>query len=136
EAERLYVRSEAGIGALPVTVRPGIFAARFIYSAIGTRLRGMGHDSISSRAYTSKAQKLGLASWSLVRSGATIVMPTSPMIHAKALPETQFLVDAAADPESVHWSDRVTDALASLKRHDLADAEVAPGSLGGEASLP
>ncbi|MEM7720041.1 MAG: phytoene/squalene synthase family protein, partial [Pseudomonadota bacterium] len=91
EAERLYVRSEAGIGALPVTVRPGIFAARFIYAAIGTRLRSMGHDSISSRAYTSKAQKLGLASWSLVRSGATIVMPTSPMIHAKALPETQFL---------------------------------------------
>ncbi|MEO0916559.1 MAG: phytoene/squalene synthase family protein [Pseudomonadota bacterium] len=132
EAERLYMKSEAGIGALPVTARPGIFAARFIYAAIGTRLRGMGHNSVSSRAYTSKMQKVGLAGWSLVRTGATIVMPRSPMIHAKALPETQFLVDATAEPEPAHWSDGVTNALASLKRHDLAETgSLVVGQAGG-----
>lgn len=136
EAERLYVKSEAGIAALPIAARPGIFAARFIYAAIGTRLRAKGHNSVSSRAYTTKIHKAGLASWSLFRAGATVVMPTSPMIHARALPETQFLIDAAAEPEPAHWSDRVTDALASLKRHDLAEVRGTLGGLGGDGSLP
>lgn len=119
EAERLYIRSEAGIGALPLSVRPGIFAARFIYAAIGTRLRGMGHNSVGARAVTTRSQKAVLAGWSLARSSMTVVMPRSPMIHARPLPETAFLIDAAAAPEPVHWSDTVTDALASLKRNDL-----------------
>lgn len=122
EAERLYVRSEAGIGALPLATRPGIFAARFIYAAIGTKLRSMGHNSIAARAVTSKSQKLMLAGWSLARTSMTVVMPRSPMIHAKPLPETAFLVDAAAHPDPVHWSDGLTDALASLKQQDLRRA--------------
>lgn len=120
EAERLYIRSEAGIGALPVSVRPGIFAARFIYAAIGTKLRSMGHNSVGARAVTSKSQKAVLAGWSLARTGMTVVMPRSPMIHAKSLPETAFLIEAAAHPEPPHWSDTVTGALASLKQNDLA----------------
>ncbi len=122
EAERLYVRSEAGIGALPLATRPGIFAARFIYAAIGTKLRSMGHNSIAARAVTSKSQKLTLAGWSLARTSMTVVMPRSPMIHAKPLPETAFLVDAAAHPDPAHWSDGLTDALASLKQQDLRRA--------------
>ena len=35
ESERLYLRSEAGITRLPVSCRPGIFAARHIYAGIG-----------------------------------------------------------------------------------------------------
>ena len=41
----------------------------------------------------------------------------------KALPETAFLVEAAADAEPHHWSDTVTDALASLKQQDLSRAK-------------
>jgi len=125
EAERLYIRSEAGIGALPVSVRPGIFAARFIYAAIGTKLRTMGHNSVAARAYTTKSQKAVLLGWSLVRTGTTIVMPRSPMIHAKPLPETAFLIEAAGHPDPVHWSDTVTDALASLKKKDLSGSDIA-----------
>ncbi len=131
EAERLYIRSEAGIGALPLSVRPGIFAARFIYAAIGTRLRGMGHNSINARAVTTRPQKAMLAGWSLARSSMTVVMPRSPMIHAKPLPETAFLVDAAAEPEPIHRSDTVTDALASLKRADLLRGETEQGEVRG-----
>ncbi len=131
EAERLYVRSEAGIGSLPLTVRPGIFAARFIYAAIGTRLQGMGHNSVDARAVTTKSQKAMLAGWSMARSSMTVVMPRSPMIHAKPLPETAFLVDAAADPEPAHWSDTVTDALASLKRQDLMRGDAEQSGMSG-----
>ena len=128
EAERLYVRSEAGIGALPVASRPGIFAARFIYAAIGTRLRAMGHNSVAARAFTSRPQKAALAGWSLARAGFSVVMPRSPMIHAKPLPETAFLVEAAAYPEPSHWSDSLTDVLASLKQHDLVPTELTASS--------
>lgn len=127
EAERLYIRSEAGIGALPISVRPGIFAARFIYAAIGTKLRSMGHNSVGARAVTSKSQKAVLAGWSLARTGMTVVMPRSPMIHAKPLPETAFLIDAAAHPEPPHWSDTVTGALASLKQKDLSRRSLMEG---------
>lgn len=130
EAERLYVRSEAGIGALPLSVRPGIFAARFIYAAIGTRVRALGHNSIATRAYTTRSQKVGLLGWALVRTGSTMVMPRSPMIHAKPLPETDFLIQAAGAPEPAHWSDKVTGALASLKQNDLSSgSQVASSAL-------
>lgn len=118
EAERLYVRSEAGIGALPLACRPGIFAARFIYAGIGARLRAMGHNSIGARAYTTKAQKAGLASLSLARAGLTVVMPRSPMIHARPMPETAFLIDATAHAEPPHWSDGITGAFARLAEQD------------------
>ena len=118
EADRLYARSEAGISALPVSCRPGIFAARFIYAGIGTKLRGMGHNSIDARAFTTKGQKAGLAGLSLFRSGMSLVMPQSPVIYAKPLPETAFLVDAAAHDEPSHWSDAVTGALTRLAETD------------------
>lgn len=118
EAERLYNRSESGIAALPRACRPGIFAARFIYAGIGTQLRGMGHNSIDARAYTGKGQKAGLAALALFRSGTTLVMPRSPMIMAKPLEETEFLVNAAAHAEPSHWSDAVTGALARLAETD------------------
>jgi phytoene synthase len=35
EAERFYNRSEAGVAALPLSCRPGIYAARHIYAGIG-----------------------------------------------------------------------------------------------------
>jgi phytoene synthase len=42
EANRLYFRSEPGIARLPVDVRPGIFAARHCYDAIGRKLMRNG----------------------------------------------------------------------------------------------
>jgi phytoene synthase len=120
EADRLYRRSEAGIAKLPLRVRPGIFAARYIYAAIGTELRAMRHDSISGRAITSKSQKLGLLAWSTTRALGTTMMPVSPVIFAAPLPEVAFLVDAAAESRSqVHWANSVTNALTRLKEEDL-----------------
>ncbi|MEL7149105.1 MAG: phytoene/squalene synthase family protein [Pseudomonadota bacterium] len=134
EAERLYIRSEAGIGALPLRMRPGIFAARFIYAAIGTKLRTMGHNSIAARAFTSKSQKAALMGWSLMRTGTTVIMPRSPMIHAKPLPETAFLVEAAGHPDPAHWSDKVTGALASLKQNDLSAPPVGQAAMVAEGA--
>jgi len=96
EARRLYIRSEAGISALPVQARSGIFAARYVYAGIGAEVRRNGYDSVTRRAHTSKWQKLGWVMQAGLRAAGTVVMPQSPVIYASALPEVQFLVDAAA----------------------------------------
>jgi len=69
EANRLYFRSEAGIAALPRSCRPGIYGARFIYAGIAGRLTAMGYDSVSSRARTSRAQKIGWLGQSVCMAG-------------------------------------------------------------------
>ncbi|MEM9550780.1 MAG: phytoene/squalene synthase family protein [Pseudomonadota bacterium] len=121
EANRLYYRSEAGMAALPVNSRPGIFAARFIYAGIGGRLTAEGYDSVSVRARTSKVEKLGWLGASLVRTGLTAVMPASAVIYAPPLPEVAFLVDATASgAETRTRSDALIEALTALELHRRA----------------
>lgn len=96
EADRLYLRSEAGINALPLQARTGIWAARLIYAGIGRQLRRQGYDSISMRARTTAGQKLGWLAQSALRTGASMVMPRAAVIYAPPLAETAFLVQAAS----------------------------------------
>ncbi|NHQ74962.1 phytoene/squalene synthase family protein [Roseovarius gahaiensis] len=125
EADELYARSEAGIAALPLSCRPGIFAARYIYAGIGGQLRRAGCDSISARARTNGAQKIGWLCLSGLRAAGSVVMPTSPVIFAQPSPETAFLVEAAAE-ETVpvnDWSDTLYETMAGLKAQDAARNE-------------
>lgn len=96
EAERYYHRSEAGVAALPVSCRPGIFAARHIYAGIGGAIRRNGYDTISWRSRTTRGQKIGWLGLSTLRAGVSSMMPQSAVLHAAPTPETAFLVNAAA----------------------------------------
>lgn len=121
EAGHLYARAETGIAALPLACRPGIYAARHVYAGIGGAVRRNGYDSVTSRARTGKGRKLAWLALSSVRAGVSTVLPRSALIHAPALPETAFLVEAAADrPEGAgDWSDQMLLMLARLKARDL-----------------
>lgn len=123
EGRRLYTRSEAGIKALPPAARPGIFAARYIYAAIGSDIRASGYDSINRRARTSSGRKLGLLGLSTLRAGMVSMMPHSSVLHAQPLPETAFLVQAAARnrPEPTGWSDNLLGIFQDLKAQDQAN---------------
>ena len=133
EANRLYIRSEAGIGALPRGCRPGIYAARYIYAGIGGQLRTMEYDSISARARTNKWQKIGWLGQSILLSGASMVSPRSAVLFARPLPEVAFLVDAAAQtvPGRAR-SDTLTSVLTTLEararaqRAELAASRASP----------
>lgn len=116
EARRLYIRSETGISSLPLNARTGIFAARFIYAAIGTQLTRLKHDSINHRARTNAVHKLGLIGISGLRSAASVVLPKSPVLFAPALDEVRFLVDAVATnkPRAQDWGTGRTGALLSV----------------------
>jgi phytoene synthase len=118
EARRLYIRSEAGIGALPLEARAGIFAARYVYAGIGTEVRRNGYDSFTKRAHTSKRQKLGWVAQAGLRAVGTLVTPKSPVIYATPLPEVRFLVDAAASDRSGASQGRTAALLGVLSELD------------------
>jgi phytoene synthase len=122
EAARLYYRSEAGIKALPLAARPGIFAARHCYDAIGRRVARLQYDSVTQRATTTRGHKMRLLGLSVLQAGATSLFPLSPVIFAKPLPETAFLVDAAARPDlrKREWSDGLLSAFSQLEARDRA----------------
>lgn len=119
EAKALYIRSEAGVPALPFTSRPGIYAARHVYAGIGGAVARLGHDSISARARTTAGQKLGWLGLSVLRSAVSAVLPNSAVLHAPPLAEVAFLVDAAARKQArFSRSDALFSALAQLEAKD------------------
>ncbi len=124
EANRLYLRSEPGIARLPLPARPGIFAARHCYDAIGRKLARSGYDSISMRATTTGRHKMALLGLSVIRAGWVSITPESPVIFAKPLPETAFLVEAASHPKPNQsaWSDPVISVLSQLKAQERLTA--------------
>lgn len=122
EANRLYFRSEPGIMRLPADVRPGIFAARLCYDAIGHKLKAAGHDSVTNRVFTTRRHKLGLLGVSVLRAAAASVLPESPVIYAPPLAEVAFLVEAAAHPERTRtgWGDNLLSVLSQLETRERA----------------
>jgi len=119
EARRLYIRSEAGINALPRDARLGIWAARLIYDGIGKEVRKQGYNSITDRAHTATWQKLGWMVQAAGRTAASVIAPKSPVIYAPALSEVQFLVDAAGrTQEQEGRSKAMLDILSDLAAKD------------------
>jgi 15-cis-phytoene synthase len=118
-ADRLYQRSMAGVPALPVACRPGIYAAGAIYAGIGDAVARNGHDAVTVRARTTGAQKVGWLMLSTLRSGASLVMPRPATLHAPPEAEVGFLVRAAARsvPDRAR-SDALIGILAQLEAQD------------------
>jgi phytoene synthase len=110
-ADQLYRRAETGIGGLPAACRPGIFAARHLYAAIGGEVENNGFNSIAVRARVSFGRKLclmGLALWDAARPRAVEAAPP--------LAETRFLVDAvtqgqALEPRGAAPPRRITERV-------------------------
>ncbi|MFN3723480.1 MAG: 15-cis-phytoene synthase [Paracoccaceae bacterium] len=116
EADRLYQRSEAGVPALPIACRPGIFAARHIYAGIGAHVARAGYDSIGQRARTGRGQKLGWLMLSGLRAALTPLLPHAATLHARPAAEVAFLVDAAARKAGVRGrSDALFEVLTQLE---------------------
>ena len=88
-AERLYRRSEWGIGQLPAGCRPAIFAARAIYAEIGREIERNQLDSVSRRAVVSGRRKLPL-----LMHAVRHAMVSRQRDHAPPLREVRFLLDS------------------------------------------
>lgn len=90
-ADELYLRSEWGISQLPASVRPAIFAARWIYAEIGREIERRGCDSVSQRAVVPMSRKLRL-----LAAAVRQALRARRHDHAPPLRETRFLLEAVA----------------------------------------
>lgn len=123
-ADCLYDRADSGIAGLPKRCRPGIYAARLLYSGIGHELLRRGGDSVSSRTVLPVHRKLALT--------ARALMPppeNAALRSAEPLPQVRYLIRAvdALQPElsrrsearglgsDINW---VLDVFADLERRD------------------
>jgi len=106
EADRLYERSASGIAGLPAGCRPAIHAARLIYSGIGDQVARNGYDSVSQRAYVPGRRKLALVGSAVKDAAWYRRVDADP-----ALPETHFLVEAAAIETNIWAGSRVVTPM-------------------------
>jgi len=125
EANRLYLRADPGIALLPMRARPGITTARLAYAGIIGAIRRNGHDTISFRARTGSLRKMGYMAEAVLLAAGGSVMPRSAVIYADPLPETRFLVEAAAGGRTgalPGWGEgrggAVLEAFAALKARE------------------
>jgi phytoene synthase len=93
-AETFYRRADGGLRLYPRDCRLGVRAARLIYAEIGRVIARNRYDSVTTRAYTSKARKLVL----LARALPVLLWP-GRVSDAPPAPAVQFLVDAVAQSQ-------------------------------------
>lgn len=119
QADRLYWRAATGVRCLPLDCRAGILSAGHVYRAIGTEVARAGHDSVTSRARTSRSRKATLILRSAVQAGLGAMLPVSARLHAAAEPEVAFLVEAAARRRPAQArSESLLAVLAQLEARD------------------
>jgi phytoene synthase len=119
KADALYARAAAGVPALPLACRPGILAAGRIYAGIGAAVARAGHDSVTARARTTRAQKLGWLVQATLQASAMSLLPRPATLHAPPEPEAAFLVDAAARAAPAPTrSEALLAVLAQLEARD------------------
>lgn len=89
EAERFYASGDAGMHALPARAAFSVRAARFIYAAIGRRIRRPGYDAYTMRAVVPTSQKLFL----LLRAalGSLRELPSRWLSRGRALAPSQVV---------------------------------------------
>jgi phytoene synthase len=90
-AEICYRRADSGMTLYPYDCRLGVRSARLIYAEIGRVIARRGYDSVTRRAYTSKARKILL----LARALPVLFWWRKPAQSAPH-PAVRFLVDACA----------------------------------------
>jgi phytoene synthase len=90
-ADDLYARVGTGVALLPLYCRPGINAARFLYSDIGWMVERADGDSISRRAVVPASRKI----WSLSRA-LLAVRPRQAAEPWPVLRANAFLVEAVS----------------------------------------
>ena len=88
-ARACYHRADTGITLFPYDCRLGTRSARLIYAEIGREIAKNGYDSVSRRAYTSKARKVLLLAKAL-----PVLLWWRKTQQAAPDPSVQFLVDA------------------------------------------
>jgi len=103
-ADILYQRADAGVSLLPLRCRPGIRAARLIYSSIGREIAKRGYMTVEQRAIVPIRRKAALLAWALPSIPWRDTTGRQDHLDWPPLAETRYLL---ADVESTPRYDRV-----------------------------
>ncbi|KGE05196.1 phytoene/squalene synthase family protein [Pseudohaliea rubra] len=106
-AATLYRRADSGLTRLPSRCRPGMYAARLLYSAIGEQLAERGYDAVSRRTVVP-----GLGKLQRLLSLGRMPWLSDADLAAPVLAENHFLVEAV----NAHPGPRVSSLLESEGR--------------------
>ncbi len=114
-ADILYRRSDAGLVLLPLRCRPGIRAARLIYSAIGRELAQQDYDSVSRRAVVPRTRKAAL----LAKAAVTIpyrddTVERQDTLAWPPLAETRYLLEDVESTPYQSATERLVNLFGSL----------------------
>ena len=93
EADRLYAQVDAGVALLPLSCRPGINAARFLYAQIGLQVERSGLNAVDRRVSLPRRHK----AWGLARA-LLVLRPSRRAAPLPPLPATRGLVEAVTGP--------------------------------------
>lgn len=107
-AEKLYVRSEAGIAALPADCRPGMHAARLLYREIGCEVLRRPPAMLGERTVVPASRKASLLSRAMYAAIIGAERDDAPPLEA-----VRFMIDAvreqvrpvmhSAEPARIVW---------------------------------
>jgi len=131
-ADVLYARSDAGIAALPASLKPAMYAARLLYREIGCEVARRGFDSISQRAVVSVPRKARLLadaamaatrrseapSLEILREASFLIDPLGPSgsAHQRTSPPARGSLRAPSVAERVEWLVNLFERLERLDR--------------------
>ena len=117
-ADILYRRADSGIALLPLACRPGIRAARLIYSDIGREIARQGYRTVEQRAIVPKTRKAALLGKALVTVPLSHPDHFSDQLEWPPLLQTRYLL---ADIDSIPYKPRIDwliDLFGSLESRD------------------
>jgi phytoene synthase len=95
-ADTLYARATLGIANLPISCRPGIYAARALYAEIGRELERRALDSVSRRTVVSGRRKLAVLARTLLLFETEWTPAHRSDLADAQLEATRFLIAAVA----------------------------------------
>lgn len=91
-ADKLYERADSGMSLLPFSCRPGIRAARLIYSDIGNTIESMGYRTVEKRAVVPIWKKVSLLAWAPVSFPWRETDTLHHQLDEPPLAETRYLL--------------------------------------------
>lgn len=117
-ADTLYKRSDAGVALLPLSCRPGIRAARVIYSDIGRQISRQGYETIDKRAIVPIPRKIYLLAKSVVSIPLVRSEQRIDELEWPPLMETEYLLEDIKSVPSIARTEWLVSLFHTLDERD------------------
>ncbi|MFK7890022.1 MAG: phytoene/squalene synthase family protein [Granulosicoccus sp.] len=117
-ADVLYQRADAGVALLPLTCRPGIRAARVIYSDIGRQIARQNYETVNKRAVVPLPRKSCLLASALLTIPLGARYRHEDQLEWPPLLETRYLLEDIDSAPYIPRSEWLVNLFKTLEERD------------------